>query len=146
MVKTLHIHCRGCGFDPWSGTKIPHYAQINLKKKKLKKKRRGLMKQDQSLRKGICRRQKRAGIKPPPTKKALIESLSEKVKEFPQETDKKDKTGNSPVVQRLELGASTAGGLGSIPGQGTEILWQNKTKQDKVEKREEKIKKGDHEI
>ena len=23
VVKTLHFHCSGCGFDPWSG-KMPH--------------------------------------------------------------------------------------------------------------------------
>ena len=24
VVKTLRFHCRGHGFDPWAGTKIPH--------------------------------------------------------------------------------------------------------------------------
>ena len=24
MVKNLHFYCRGCGFDPWWGIKIPH--------------------------------------------------------------------------------------------------------------------------
>ena len=33
----------------------------------------------------------------------------------------KDDTGNSPVVQWLGLYTSTAGGLGSIPGQVTRI-------------------------
>ena len=27
MVKAPHFHCRGCGFDPWWGTKIPHAVQ-----------------------------------------------------------------------------------------------------------------------
>ena len=38
MVKTLCFQCRGRGFDPWSGIKIPHAVwrgqKINLKKKK----------------------------------------------------------------------------------------------------------------
>ena len=31
VVKTLHFHCRGCGFDPWSG-KMPHGMAKKLKK------------------------------------------------------------------------------------------------------------------
>ena len=41
MVKTLHFHCRGHRFDPWSGkTKIPYVVRCGQKKKKssLKKK------------------------------------------------------------------------------------------------------------
>ena len=26
VVKTPRFHCRGCGFNPWVGTKIPHTA------------------------------------------------------------------------------------------------------------------------
>ena len=36
--------------------------------------------------------------------------------------DKKDKRGNSLVVQWLRHQLSTSGGTGSIPGQGTKIL------------------------
>ena len=35
---------------------------------------------------------------------------------------KKQTSGTSLVVQWLELHTSTAGGMGSIPGQGTKIL------------------------
>ena len=35
----------------------------------------------------------------------------------------REQTGNSLVVQWLGLHASTAGGMGSIPGQGTKILY-----------------------
>ena len=35
VVKTLHFHCRGCGFDPWSG-KMPHGMAKKFKKKKKK--------------------------------------------------------------------------------------------------------------
>ena len=47
-------------------------------------------------------------------------------------------TGTSLVVQGLRLPGSTAGGVGSIPGQGTEILHgtccsQKKKKKDKNE-------------
>ena len=34
MVKTLHSHCRGSGFDPCWGTKMPHDAAHSQKKKK----------------------------------------------------------------------------------------------------------------
>ena len=27
MVRTPHFNCRGRGFDPWLGTKIPHVLQ-----------------------------------------------------------------------------------------------------------------------
>ena len=43
------------------------------------------------------------------------------------------------MVQWLRLHASTAGGLGSIPGQGTKILqalWHGKKKNSKVFKKE----------
>ena len=32
MVTTLYFHCRGYRFNPWSGTKIPHVAQLNKSK------------------------------------------------------------------------------------------------------------------
>ena len=32
-LKTPSFHCRGRGFDPWSGTKIPHAAQCSQKSK-----------------------------------------------------------------------------------------------------------------
>ena len=35
VVKTLYFHCRGHGFDPWWGTKIPHAPQYSRKKKRL---------------------------------------------------------------------------------------------------------------
>ena len=35
--------------------------------------------------------------------------------------EKKSKLGTSPVVQWLRLWASTAGGMGSIPGWGTKV-------------------------
>ena len=34
VVKTLHFHRRGCGFDPRSGTKIPPTAQRGQKTNK----------------------------------------------------------------------------------------------------------------
>ena len=34
MVKTLHFHCRGHGFDPWSGNQDPPHALLHGKKKK----------------------------------------------------------------------------------------------------------------
>ena len=34
VVKTPHFHCRGLGFDPGWGTKIPQAAQGGQKKKK----------------------------------------------------------------------------------------------------------------
>ena len=34
MVKTLHLDCRGCGFDPWWGTKIPHATRCISNKKR----------------------------------------------------------------------------------------------------------------
>ena len=39
---------------------------------------------------------------------------------------------NSLVVQWLELGASAARGLGSIPGQGTKILQAMQPKEKKI--------------
>ena len=40
VVKTLHFHCRGCGFDPWSG-KMPHGMAKKLKKDSWGKQRCG---------------------------------------------------------------------------------------------------------
>ena len=37
MVRTPHCQCRGCGFDPWLGTKIPHAAQCSTAKEKYRK-------------------------------------------------------------------------------------------------------------
>ena len=34
MVKTPCFHCRGSGFNPWLGTKIPHTTWYSKKKKK----------------------------------------------------------------------------------------------------------------
>ena len=34
VVKTPGFHCRGRGFDPGRGTKIPHAVQCGQKKKK----------------------------------------------------------------------------------------------------------------
>ena len=36
VVNALCFHCSGHGFDPWSGTKIPHAAQRGQKNKKKK--------------------------------------------------------------------------------------------------------------
>ena len=33
VAGTLHFHCRGPGFDPWLGMKIPQAAQRGQKKK-----------------------------------------------------------------------------------------------------------------
>ena len=33
MVKTPHLKCRGCGFDPWSGNKNPTCHTVGPKKK-----------------------------------------------------------------------------------------------------------------
>ena len=33
MVKNPHFHCRGHGFDPGRGTKIPHVTRCGQKKK-----------------------------------------------------------------------------------------------------------------
>ena len=33
VVRTLHFHCRGLGFDPWLGTKIPKAMWRGLKKR-----------------------------------------------------------------------------------------------------------------
>ena len=30
VAKTLHSQCRGPGFDPWSGDKIPHVTTKDL--------------------------------------------------------------------------------------------------------------------
>ena len=38
MVKALCSQYRRRGYEPWSGTKIPHAAQCGKKIKKLKKK------------------------------------------------------------------------------------------------------------
>ena len=39
MVKTLHFHCRGQGFDPWSGNEDPACHAVGQKKKTTKKTR-----------------------------------------------------------------------------------------------------------
>ena len=41
VVKILCFQCRGCGFDPWLGTMIPHGAWHGqrAKKKGMKKKK-----------------------------------------------------------------------------------------------------------
>ena len=31
VVKTLHFHCRGHKFNPWSGSKVPHATQCSQK-------------------------------------------------------------------------------------------------------------------
>ena len=31
MVKTLHFHCRECGFDPWSGNLDPTSCEVQPK-------------------------------------------------------------------------------------------------------------------
>ena len=36
MVKTLHVQCRGCGFDPWSGNQDPTCRVARPKKQKQK--------------------------------------------------------------------------------------------------------------
>ena len=41
MVKTLHSHCRGSGFDPCWGTKMPHDV-AHSQKKKMGKRRKTL--------------------------------------------------------------------------------------------------------
>ena len=33
MVRTLRLHCRGCGFHPWPGTKISNTEWAKKKKK-----------------------------------------------------------------------------------------------------------------
>ena len=43
VVKTLHFHCRGRGFIPGQGTKIPHASRCGQKWKK-KKKKKGFLK------------------------------------------------------------------------------------------------------
>ena len=45
VVKTPCFHCRGHGFNPWSGTKIPH-ATAWLKKKKMRWERKGGFRDD----------------------------------------------------------------------------------------------------
>ena len=34
VVRTLHFHCGGPGFDPWSGNKNPTSREAGQKKKK----------------------------------------------------------------------------------------------------------------
>ena len=34
VVKIPHLHCRGWGLDPWSGTKIPHATQTPTAREK----------------------------------------------------------------------------------------------------------------
>ena len=36
VVRTPRLHCRGPGFNPWLGTKIPQAAWHSQKKKKKK--------------------------------------------------------------------------------------------------------------
>ena len=36
MVRTLHFHCWGAGFDPWSGNYDPARRMVQPKKKKKK--------------------------------------------------------------------------------------------------------------
>ena len=35
VVRTLRFHCRGCGFNPSQGTKIPQAAWCSQKQKKI---------------------------------------------------------------------------------------------------------------
>ena len=38
VVKILRFHCRGRGFNPWLGTKIPHTVRRSQKKKQKQRK------------------------------------------------------------------------------------------------------------
>ena len=38
VVRTLYFHCRGPGFNPSQGTKIPHATYCSKKKKRKEKK------------------------------------------------------------------------------------------------------------
>ena len=61
------------------------------------------------------------------------------------ESVKTNEQGISPVVQWLRLHASNAGGMGSIPGQGTKIphiVWLGEKSKKKINKRRRKGRRG----
>ena len=41
VVRTLHIHCRGHGCDPWLGNEDPHMPSVVAEKSKKKKNSQG---------------------------------------------------------------------------------------------------------
>ena len=40
VVKTPRFQCRGCGFNPWLGNKIPTHHGVRSKKKKKKERQK----------------------------------------------------------------------------------------------------------